>query len=91
MYTNVTTISNEICRREWSQILPKVKITSNHLCTIAPVGVGACQGDSGSALAADGKLIGIISFGLPCAWGKPDVFEKVLFYKRWIKKIVEKQ
>jgi trypsin len=43
------------------------------------------QGDSGSALVANGVQIGIVSFVTPCALGIPDKFVKVSAYQDWIK------
>jgi len=43
------------------------------------------QGDSGSALLAEGVQIGIASFVTPCALGEPDVFTKVSAHQSWIK------
>lgn len=45
------------------------------------------QGDSGGPLVANGELIGIVSWGKPCAVGKPDVFTRVYYYREWIKRI----
>lgn len=89
MYINLTTINNEKCRDEWSKIDPDLIIGSNHLCTMSPIGGGLCSGDSSGTLEANGKLIGILSFGIECGWGKPDVVSRISFYKRWIEKIIE--
>lgn len=42
------------------------------------------QGDSGGPLVADGVQIGIVSFGRPCAIGKPDVFTRVFTFLNFI-------
>jgi len=48
------------------------------------------QGDSGGPLVAKDVQIGIVSFGVPCARGSPDVFTRVTAFKDWIQKhIVE--
>lgn len=47
------------------------------------------QGDSGGPLAADGEQIGVVSWGIPCAKGRPDVFTRVFPYRSWIDKHVE--
>ncbi|XP_016994210.2 trypsin-like [Drosophila takahashii] len=45
----------------------------------------ACQGDSGGPLVADGKLVGIVSWGNRCArTGYPGVYASVAELKPWI-------
>lgn len=45
----------------------------------------ACRGDSGGPLlTSDGQQLGIVSWGIPCAAGNPDVFTSVSSYRNWI-------
>ncbi|KAH8248973.1 hypothetical protein KR032_004588, partial [Drosophila birchii] len=45
----------------------------------------ACQGDSGGPLVADGKLVGVVSWGNGCAWtGYPGVYADVPSLRDWI-------
>ncbi|XP_017754464.1 PREDICTED: chymotrypsin-1-like [Eufriesea mexicana] len=60
------------------------RVQSSHICTLTKVGEGACHGDSGGPLVANGKQIGIVSFGSPCAIGKPDVYTRVSSFVSWI-------
>ncbi|XP_033229255.1 chymotrypsin-2-like [Belonocnema kinseyi] len=60
-------------------------VGKTHVCTLTKPGEGACNGDSGGALLAKGKQIGIVSFGAPCAVGLPDVYTRVQSYLTWIK------
>ncbi|KAB0790961.1 hypothetical protein PPYR_02761 [Photinus pyralis] len=81
---NLATISVERCRKELpSNTRP---ITYNQTCTLAPVGKGACVRDSGGALIdnSNGKLVGVVSWGYPCALGEPDVYSTVYGYRSWI-------
>ncbi|MFD9961991.1 serine protease [Amycolatopsis sp. NPDC058986] len=59
-------------------------ISAGNLCTISPKGKGACKGDSGGPLVAGGKQVGVVSWGVPCAKGYPDVFTSVSAYAKWI-------
>ncbi|OXU30378.1 hypothetical protein TSAR_009269 [Trichomalopsis sarcophagae] len=54
------------------------------VCTLTKAVEGACHGDSGGPLVADGIQVGIVSFGIPYARGKPDVFTRVYTFISWI-------
>lgn len=43
------------------------------------------QGDSGGPLVYNNTQVGVVSWGTPCAKGKPDVFTRVYTYLDWIK------
>ena len=42
------------------------------------------MGDSGSALVANRQIVGLMSWGVPCAKNLPDVFTRVSMYRDWI-------
>ncbi|XP_076226026.1 chymotrypsin-2-like [Nomia melanderi] len=65
------------------------RITNDNICTLNKKGEGACHGDSGGPLVADHQQIGVVSWGIPCARGRPDVFTRVYSYNQWIKKYIE--
>lgn len=50
-----------------------------------------CQGDSGGPLAADGKLVGIVSWGDGdfCGDGLPEVYTNVYKFKDYIENIMK--
>lgn len=48
------------------------------------------QGDIGSALNHDDKLVGIASFKPSCGSGKPDVFTSLSYYGSWISNTMRK-
>ncbi|KAH9409327.1 hypothetical protein TYRP_010330 [Tyrophagus putrescentiae] len=60
-------------------------VFQSHVCTLKGVGQGACQGDSGGPLISGGQQIGVVSWGIPCARGRPDVFTSVASFRSWIK------
>ncbi|KAM0733577.1 Chymotrypsin-1 [Formica fusca] len=70
------------CRQEHGNV------QSSHICTLTKTGEGACHGDSGGALVADGVQIGVVSFGVPCARGYSDVFTRVSAFTEWLEKHV---
>ncbi|KAH8352041.1 hypothetical protein KR084_001470, partial [Drosophila pseudotakahashii] len=59
-------------------------IKSTQVCAVGEK-KDACQGDSGGPLVADGKLVGIVSWGSGCArTGYPGVYASVAELKPWI-------
>lgn len=38
----------------------------------------------GGPLVANGQLIGVVSWGIPCALGSPDVFSRISSYRSWM-------
>ncbi|KAI8045556.1 chymotrypsin-2 [Drosophila gunungcola] len=56
-----------------------------HLCAVGKVGAGACHGDAGGPLVdSRGRLVGVGNWGVPCAYGFPDVFARISYYYSWI-------
>lgn len=44
------------------------------------------QGDSGGPLVEEGaEQVGVVSWGVPCGKGKPDVFTRIYPYLNWIR------
>ncbi|XP_068905393.1 chymotrypsin-1-like [Tenebrio molitor] len=76
----------EQCKNAW--INQEGTILESEICTLTQRGQGACHGDSGGPLISqDGgnaKLIGLVSWGSPCAVGMPDVYTRVSAFRDWI-------
>lgn len=80
-FINLSSITVGECQDYYGQY---DKIFDNEICTLSPVGEGACKGDSGGPLVHKDELVGVVSWGEPCAVGKPDVFTSVANFTRWI-------
>ena len=51
---------------------------------------GVCKRDSGGPLACNGRLSGVVSFGIGCAnTSLPDVYTNIQYYSEWIKSNME--
>ncbi|CAK1547836.1 unnamed protein product [Leptosia nina] len=61
-------------------------VFTSQICALTKAGEGACHGDSGGPLVREGRQVGVVSWGIPCARGKPDVYTKVEAYMGWIEK-----
>lgn len=81
-YLNVSTLTNADCRDRHTAS-NSGKIFDHKICTLAPVG-GACMGDSGGPLVANGIAIGVVSWGIPCGTGAPDVYDRISSHRVWI-------
>lgn len=78
-YINLKAISNSKCSS-----LGMGNIDKTQICTFTKEGEGGCMGDSGGPLASNGRVAGIVSYGIPCAKGHPDVYTRVSEYIDWI-------
>ncbi|KAK5872755.1 hypothetical protein PBY51_013428 [Eleginops maclovinus] len=67
------------------------RITDNMICAGSFYGgKDSCQGDSGGPLVCNGKLEGIVSWGIGCAYPiYPGVYVKVINYLEWINWIIQ--
>ncbi|XP_076641108.1 chymotrypsin-2-like [Halictus rubicundus] len=72
-------LSQDVCKTIWQG-----NVKESQICTFTKQYEGVCNGDSGGPLVVDGKQVGIVSFGIPCGRGAPDVYTRVYSYKSWI-------
>lgn len=57
----------------------------DQICTFNGNAIGVCNADSGGPVAYDGKVIGVVSWGVDECSGKfPDVHTSVPYYAEWI-------
>lgn len=91
-YIHQKTLSSEDCSKALNNIGGE-EATNRHavICGYEAKGKGACSGDSGGPLAANGNLIGIVSRGMPCGVGIPDVYVKVSYFAPKFKEIIERE
>lgn len=65
------------------------EVYDSMFCTFTKIGEGTCHGDSGGPLVKDNELAGLVSWGIPCAVGFPDVHTRITPYINWIKQHIE--
>ncbi|XP_050070895.1 trypsin delta-like [Anopheles maculipalpis] len=74
-YTNLYIVSESDCSASF-------QVTSDQVCARNYYNMETCSGDSGSALVCNGRLTGLVSYGLggsyECTSAAPTVFAKVL-------------
>lgn len=77
----VGTISNADCKNRLTAV---TGLPSKTICTFSQASAGNCEGDAGGPLIASTKIIGIVSWGIACTTGYPDVYTSVYEYRSWI-------
>uniref|UniRef100_A0A4Y0BQB4 Peptidase S1 domain-containing protein n=1 Tax=Anopheles funestus TaxID=62324 RepID=A0A4Y0BQB4_ANOFN len=82
-YIAVNIISQLECRARFAAPYD-ARIYDSTLCSSSPVGQGTCLGDAGSPLVHGAELHGIVSWGIPCGEGYPDVYARISSHRGWI-------
>lgn len=88
-FLEMKTLTNEECKEK--QIPDFVEyLNEGNLCVFKAAGAGMCMGDSGGPLAINGELVGLVSWGVKCAKGYPDVFTRISTFGDWLKENMAK-
>nr|UXX33474.1 serine protease-like protein [Holotrichia oblita] len=84
-HLSTSTITAAQCQAIWGS-----SVNSGHICSFTRAGQGSCFGDSGGPLiqTSNSAQLGIVSFGVACAQGFPDVYSRVSSYNSWINSAV---
>lgn len=93
-FVHLSYLGTSECRREMLKAgreFAKFQINESHICTKGVIGNGACMGDSGGPLVQNGILYGVVSWGVPCAKGRPDVYTNVQYFKSFIHNEINKK
>ncbi|KAM3966950.1 chymotrypsin-1 [Aphomia sociella] len=83
---NLTVFNQETC--EYAMRYSR-EVVHSMFCTFTQIGEGTCHGDSGGPLIKNNKLVGLVSWGIPCAVGFPDVHTRISSYANWIKEEIK--
>lgn len=81
-YVHVQTWENPACRTALGASGDMV--FDHKICAGGVEGQGVCSADSGGPLAVGNSAIGIVSWGVPCARGFPDGYDRVSYHRAWI-------
>ncbi|XP_063241233.1 chymotrypsin-1-like isoform X3 [Bacillus rossius redtenbacheri] len=87
----LTVVSYEECTKQISSApspYDQTVLNATMVCAGKPKG-GVCYGDSGSGLVRGANLVGIVSFGVPCGIGYPDVYTRVSSLVPWVHKQIK--
>lgn len=66
-------------------------VLGNQICTFGIDQKGNCNGDSGGPLIYNGSQYGIISWGVGCGTGSPEVYTNACDYVEWITNVTSSQ
>lgn len=82
-YLDLVTLTNIDCRSRHAKLSESV--TDDNICAFSNAhGRGMCHADSGGPLVAGDQLVGLVSWGEPCAVGRPDAFVRISYFFDWI-------
>lgn len=85
-FLRVITLSEEDCRSRHTEPANE-RINNGTLCAFSQMGQGPCHADSGGSLVSNRQLVGVVSWGIPCAWGQPDQYTRITWFLTWIQEV----
>ncbi|XP_021709865.1 chymotrypsin-2 [Aedes aegypti] len=85
-FVNLNVIDNDNCRGFLGA--DGMRVGASSMCTLNREGQGLCTNDAGGALTLDSQAIGVASWKVPCATGRPDVFVRISAIRDWIVSII---
>ncbi|XP_062716217.1 chymotrypsin-2-like [Aedes albopictus] len=85
-FVNLNVIDNDNCRGFLGS--DGMRVATSSMCTLNREGQGLCTNDAGGALTLDAHAIGVASWKVPCATGRPDVFVRISAIHGWIISII---
>lgn len=71
-------------RKECQDAFPSASLITDSMICAGEKGKDACQFDSGGPLLLDGKVVGIVSWGIGCGEDLPGVYASVGAAANWI-------
>ncbi|XP_055551796.1 chymotrypsin-2-like [Wyeomyia smithii] len=83
-FLTVEIITQSQCQDTFSDPYTE-RLADNTMCSLSPAGQGSCLGDAGGPLIYNDELVGILSWGIPCGEGMPDVFARISNHRAWIR------
>jgi secreted trypsin-like serine protease len=87
-FLQVEVITNEECRSRLS-VTNAARIGASTICVSSPNGQGLCMGDSGGPLTVNGRLVGAVSWGVPCGTAAPDMFGRISAVHDWLISVID--
>ncbi|XP_043275649.1 chymotrypsin-2-like [Venturia canescens] len=66
-------------------------VLDTQICGLDGKDTGFCHGDSGGPLVYNDEIVGVVSFGVSCGIGYPDVYTRVWSYRDFISEAMSRQ
>ncbi|KAL7028593.1 hypothetical protein ACKWTF_005907 [Chironomus riparius] len=87
-WLTVEVIPNDECRSRLSTA-NAARIADSVICVSSANGQGLCFGDSGGPLTVNGRLVGAVSWGVPCGTAAPDMYGRLSAVHDWLLSVID--